>query len=87
VHKFAGISLVKLTFETLISTLERWKYSSHPNRKPNSPLLPAHEVFCRALAEEARFVEAVKQGLASLDRGEYVSHKEVGARIDRLFQS
>jgi len=30
---------------------------------------------------------AVKLGLQSLDRGEYVSHEEVGARIDRLFPS
>jgi len=29
----------------------------------------------------------VKRGLESLDRGEYVSHEEVGARIDRLFPS
>jgi len=47
----------------------------------------AREVFGRALAEEARFVEAVKRGLASLDRGEYISHQDVGARIERLFQS
>jgi predicted transcriptional regulator len=46
----------------------------------------ARDVFSRALADEARFVEAVKQGLRSLDRGEYISHQEVGARIERLFQ-
>jgi len=39
------------------------------------------------LEHEARFIEAVKRGLESLDRGEYASHEDVGARIDRLFPS
>jgi predicted transcriptional regulator len=45
----------------------------------------AQEVLRFYLEHEARFIEAVKRGLDSLDRGEYVSHEEVGARIDRLF--
>ena len=47
----------------------------------------AQEVIGFYLEHEARFVVAVKRGLESLDRGEYVSHEEVGARIDRLFPS
>ncbi|MGB2678103.1 MAG: hypothetical protein WAN12_13550 [Candidatus Acidiferrum sp.] len=47
----------------------------------------AQEVLSLYLEHEARFIEAVKRGLESLDRGEYVSHEEVGARIDRLFPS
>ena len=47
----------------------------------------AQEVIGFYLEHEARFIEAVKRGLESLDRGEYVSHEEVGARIDRLFPS
>ena len=45
----------------------------------------AHDVLSLYLQHEAKFVEAVKRGLESLDRGEYVSHEEVAARIDRLF--
>jgi len=45
----------------------------------------AQEVLGLYLEHEAEFVEAVKRGLESLDRGEYVSHEEVAARIDRLF--
>lgn len=37
--------------------------------------------------EEARFLDAVRRGLASLDRGESVSHEEVGKRIERLLPS
>jgi predicted transcriptional regulator len=47
----------------------------------------AQEVIGFYLEHEVRFIEAVKLGLESLDRGEYVSHEEVGARIDRLFPS
>jgi predicted transcriptional regulator len=36
---------------------------------------------------EKSLIEAVKLGLKSLDRGDYVSHEEVGARINRLFRS
>lgn len=47
----------------------------------------AQEVLGLYLEHEACFIEAVKRGLESLDRGEYVSHEEVGARIGRLFPS
>lgn len=46
-----------------------------------------HEAILRYVEDEAHFVEAVMQGLASLDRGESLSHEEVGRRIDRLFES
>ena len=47
----------------------------------------AQEVIGFYLEHEARFIVAVKRGLESLDRGEYVSHEQVGARINRLFSS
>ena len=37
----------------------------------------AQEAISRYLAEEARFVEAVKLGEAALDRGEYLTHEQV----------
>jgi predicted transcriptional regulator len=40
----------------------------------------------RCLAEEARFVEAVKLGEAALQRGEYLTHEQVGERLDWLFR-
>jgi len=46
----------------------------------------AQEAISRYLAEEARFVEAVKIGEAALDRGEYLTHEQVGDRLDRLFR-
>jgi predicted transcriptional regulator len=33
------------------------------------------------------FREQVKKGLDQLDRGEYLTHEEMGARIDQMFRS
>jgi predicted transcriptional regulator len=47
----------------------------------------AQEAISRYLAEEARFVEAVKLGESALQRGEYLTHEQVGERLNRLFRS
>jgi len=46
----------------------------------------AGELFSRYLAEEGRFIEAVKLGEAALQRGEYLTHEQVGERLNRLFR-
>jgi predicted transcriptional regulator len=46
----------------------------------------AQEAISRYLAEEARFIEAVKLGEEALQRGEYLTHEQVGKRLDRLFE-
>ena len=46
----------------------------------------AQEAISRYLAEEARFIEAVRLGEAALERGEYLTHEQVGERLDRLVQ-
>jgi predicted transcriptional regulator len=43
------------------------------------------EAIRRYVEDDAKFIAAVMDGLASLDRGEFVSHEDVGKRIDRLF--
>jgi predicted transcriptional regulator len=43
-----------------------------------------HEVLTRYLEEEARFIEAVKRGEDALERGEYLTHEQVGKRLERL---
>jgi predicted transcriptional regulator len=45
------------------------------------------EALTQYLSHEAQFIEAVQKGFASLDRGEYVEHEEVGERIERRLQS
>ncbi len=36
---------------------------------------------------QVRFVAGVQKGIAQADRGEFVEHKDVLGRIDRLFHS
>jgi predicted transcriptional regulator len=54
-------------------------------RDGRSPDQLVQEALNRFFEADADFVEAVVKGLTSLDRGEYLSHEEVGKRIDRLF--
>jgi predicted transcriptional regulator len=39
------------------------------------------------LEHDAWFRQQAKKGLDQLDRGESLSHEEVGARIDQMFRS
>ena len=43
-------------------------------------------VLRRYFEEEARFVEAVKRGEEALERGEYLTHEQVGQRLQRFLQ-
>ena len=45
------------------------------------------DVLSRYLEEEARFVESVRLGEEALERGEYLTHEEVGKRLEHLFES
>jgi predicted transcriptional regulator len=41
----------------------------------------------RMLENQARFIAGVQRGIEQADRGEFVEHKDVLSRIDRLFHS
>lgn len=45
------------------------------------------DVLTRYFEEEARFVEAVKRGEDALQRGESLTHEQVGQRLRRFLQS
>ncbi len=45
------------------------------------------ETVARMLEDQARFVAGVQRGMEQADRGEFVEHKDVLDRIDRLFHS
>ncbi|MGA3185672.1 MAG: hypothetical protein ABSF22_01050 [Bryobacteraceae bacterium] len=44
------------------------------------------EVVTRYFEEEARFVEAVTIGEEALKRGEYLTHEQVGQRLERFLR-
>jgi predicted transcriptional regulator len=50
------------------------------------------EEYVRQLVEnyvdhDAWFRQKVKAGLKQLDQGEFVTHEEIGARIDQIFRT
>jgi len=45
------------------------------------------EVVARYFDEERRFMEAVSRGEAALERGEYLTHEQVGQRLERFLRS
>jgi predicted transcriptional regulator len=58
--------------------------AARDGRSPDQLVQEALDQFFEA---DSDFVEAVMKGLASLDRGDALTHEEVGKRIDRLFQA
>jgi len=47
----------------------------------------AQEIVTRYFEEQTRFIEAVKQGEAALERGEYLTHEQAGERLQRFLQA
>lgn len=41
----------------------------------------------RYVDHDAWFREQVKEGVGQLDRGEFLTHEEMGARIEQMFRS
>jgi predicted transcriptional regulator len=73
--------------EVPLTTEQEVKLSKLAMNKQRSAEDLAKEVLGFYLDHELRFVETVKRGLDSLDRGEYVAHQEVGERLERLLKS
>jgi len=44
------------------------------------------DFVARYFEEEDRFIEAVKRGEAALERGEFLTHEQVGDRLRRFLQ-
>jgi predicted transcriptional regulator len=44
------------------------------------------DVVARYFEEEDRFVEAVRRGEAALERGEFLTHEQVGDRLRRFLK-
>ena len=39
------------------------------------------------LQEDARFLQGVRRGIAAADRGEFVSHEEVWANVEKILRA
>jgi predicted transcriptional regulator len=52
-----------------------------------SPDQLVEDALTRHFEEEARFLEAVKRGQEGFARGEYLTHEQVGQRVQRFLQT
>lgn len=57
--------------------------AAEQGRKPDELV---RDVVSRHFEEEARFVEAVTRGEDAFKRGEYLTHEQVGQRLQRVLQ-
>lgn len=57
--------------------------AAEQGRKPDDLV---QDVLMRYFEEEARFAEAVKRGEEALQRGEYLTHEQVGQRLERFLR-
>jgi predicted transcriptional regulator len=63
------------------------KLADSAARQGRNPADLVQDVLASYFEEEARFVEAVKRGEDALQRGEYLTHEQVGQRLQRFLQS
>lgn len=73
--------------EVHLSPEKQAQFAKVASEQGANPEELAEKVLGEFLSQHARFVEAVRAGEAALDRGEYLTHAEVGARIDLLLRS
>lgn len=45
------------------------------------------QVVTRYFDEESRFTDAVRRGEEAFERGEYLTHEQVGQRLERFLQT
>jgi predicted transcriptional regulator len=51
-----------------------------------TPAEVAQELIASSLRADLRFLAAIEEGFAELDAGQFITHEEVGKRIERRFR-
>ena len=55
-------------------------------RQGRNPDELVRQVVARYFDEESRFVDAVRRGEEAFESGEYLTHEQVGQRLERFLQ-
>lgn len=63
------------------------KLTQSAAQKGRNPDELVQDVLAQYFQEETRFAEAVKRGENALQRGEYLTHEQVGQRLQRFLQT
>lgn len=88
---------MKLTATSFSTTLEGMEVSLSPKQQQQlsqlatkqgrEPKALAQEAIDLYLEEEIRYHTSIKLAQESFERGEYLTHEQVGARLKQLFKS
>jgi len=62
------------------------KLTNSAARQGRNPHDLVQDVLTSYFEEEARFIEAVKHGEDALQGGQYLTHEQVGQRLQRFLQ-
>lgn len=62
------------------------KLTSTAAQQGRKPAELVQAVVAQYFDEEARFIEAVNRGEAAFERGEYLTHDQVGRRLQQFLQ-
>jgi len=62
------------------------KFAQSAAQQGRNPDELVQEVVARYFDEERRFLESVTRGEAALERGEYLTHEQVGQRLERFLR-
>jgi predicted transcriptional regulator len=62
------------------------KFTHTAAQQDRNPDELAQEILARYFEEEAFFIEAVTRGEEALQAGEYLTHEQVGQRLQRFLQ-
>lgn len=63
------------------------KLAQSAARQGRDPDELVQQVLARYFDEENRFIEAVNRGEEALQRGDYLTHEQVGQRLERFLRS
>ena len=63
------------------------KLAQSAARQGRNPDELVRQVVARYFDEDSLFVDGVRRGEESLERGEYLTHEQVGHRLQRFLQS
>jgi len=63
------------------------KLAQSAARQGRNPAKLVEEVVSPYFDEESRLMEAVDRGEEALERGEYLTHEEVGQRLERFLRT
>jgi predicted transcriptional regulator len=73
--------------EVRFTTEQQAQLAQIASRSGTDPERLVKDAALRLLEEEARFRDAVREGIAQADRGEFLEEEEMDARFEQMLRS